>query len=82
MIETGTMPDTQEEYIAINLSDRKHKNRIINFCKESNLITNEFECSIHAQWTDNNKHPVIKMKKDDFLSFVQALNNWANNIKK
>ncbi len=81
MIEAGTMPDAQEKYISINLSDNKHRNRIIDFYEEKNIITDEFQCSIKVHWTDDKHHPVMQMKKNDFLKFVQELNYWAENIK-
>lgn len=81
MIKTGITSDTKDEFITIDLSSSKHKNRVVDFFEEKQLIENESRYSIRAQWTDDKYHPTMCMSESDFLEFVAELNKWADKIK-
>lgn len=83
MIDTGTYNHygTEEDYITIDLSDKKHPNRIIEILKSSNMLTGAHEFTIKAQWTADKFHPDMVMKEDDLLDFADAVNQLAQKIK-
>jgi len=83
MIETGQYDHygTEEDYITINLADKKHKNRVIDILKSSNMLTGEHEFTIQAQWSKGKFHPDMVMKESDFLEFAEAVNELAKKIK-
>ncbi|WP_060825710.1 hypothetical protein [Sulfurospirillum cavolei] len=83
MIEIGKYDHfgTKEDYITIDLSDKKHSNRVINFLKRNNILTGAHEFTIQAQWTAAQFHPDMVMKEDDFLDFADAINQLAEKIK-
>ena len=63
-------------YIAIDLSDKKHKNRVLHFIETKNILTEEDEYVIKAQWTSDQYHPSMTMSKSELIDFVNALNEW------
>lgn len=72
--------DEAFEIISVDLSDKKHKNRVINFLEERNPITHEIDYRIIAQWSPLN-HPVMTMKADEIIELAEALNEWVDKIK-
>ncbi len=72
--------EKKNEYISIDLSDKKHKNRNVDFLETRNMFTGDYEYKIKAQWTNDQYHPTMTMSEDDIIQFVEHLNKWVEKI--
>jgi hypothetical protein len=81
MIRTGKTSDFGNDFISLDLSDKQHKNRVIDFFERESGIPGEMEYTIRAQWTAAQYHPYMRMDADEFVEFVEALSVWAERIK-
>ena len=83
MIEKGTHDHYGEklEYISIDLSDKKHKNRVIDFFETRNPLSREFTCDIQAKWSTGRSHPTLTMSKEDILGLAEVFGEWADRIR-
>ncbi|WP_236486386.1 hypothetical protein, partial [Pseudomonas syringae] len=70
------------EFISIDLSDKKHPNRVIDFLEIRDPVSKEFTCDIHAKWSEGKYHPTLKMSEEDFLDLADLFGAWAERIRK
>lgn len=71
----------QMEFISIDLSDKKHPNRVIHFLETRHPITQAFTCDVEAKWSTGNLHPSLTMKKEDVLALAHLFSEWAERIR-
>jgi len=83
MIDTGSYDDfgKEREFISIDLRTPKHKNRVIDFFEKKNMLNDEYQYSIKAQWTDSKFHPDMTMSEKELIEFASALNSWVQKTK-
>ncbi|QBX41399.1 hypothetical protein E4T63_12700 [Pseudomonas fluorescens] len=83
MIENGKHDHFGEtlEYISIDLSDKKHKNRVIDFFETRDPLSQEFTCDIQAKWSTGKFHPTLTMSKQDVLGLADLFGEWAARIR-
>lgn len=83
MIEKGTheLYGQELEYVSIDLSDRRHKNRVLDFFETRDALSNAFTCKIQAKWSEGKFHPTMVMDEEEFLDFADALSKWADRIR-
>jgi hypothetical protein len=84
MIEKGThiRYGNELEYISIDLSDKKHPNRVIDFLETRDPLSQEFTCDIHAKWSEGKYHPTLTMSQKDILELADLFGAWAERIRK
>jgi len=84
MIKTGKYDNfgKENDYVTIDLSDSKHKNRVLDILEGQNMITDEYEYTIKAQWTSEQYHPWMTMGENDLIALSEALNNFVEKIQK
>ena len=82
MIDRGVYDnfDKENEYITIDLSDRHHKNRVVDLLESVNILSGEYEYKIKAQWTNDQYHPTMTMSEDDVIKFHNELGKWIDKI--
>jgi len=83
MIEKGIYDcfGTDRDFISIDLHTAKHKNRVIDFLEGKNIVTDEYEYEVKAQWTPGQYHPNMTMTEDELIAFFEALSFWVEKIK-
>lgn len=67
-------------FITIDLSDTKHKTRILEIAEELNIATGEYRYRIQAKWTPHKYHPNVSMTESDFLQFAKVVSALADEI--
>jgi len=84
MIETGAYDNygKENDYVTINLADKKHTNRVLDILEGENIVTNEYEYTIKAQWTSEQYHPWMTMNENDLIALSKALNKFVEKIQK
>ena len=83
MIETGKYDNfgKENDYISIDLADKKHKNRVLDILEGNNIITDEYEYTIKAQWTSEQYHPWMTMNENDLINLSKALGKFVEKIE-
>lgn len=83
MIKTGKYDyyGKDYEYIEIDLSDKKHKNRVLDILEEPHPLNDEYRYSIKAQWTPDGYHPWMTMDETDLINLSKALNKLVEKIE-
>lgn len=81
MIKTGIYDYYGKDcsYITIDLSDKKHKNRVLDI-EETKNIDDTITYDIKVQWTASQYHPTMMMKEDDIIDLADALKKEKNKI--
>lgn len=68
------------KYVSIDLSSKKHKNRVLDFLQSTNPVTEKFEYTIKAKWTDDKFHPHMLLSESELREFAEKLNLMVEEI--
>jgi len=73
--------DCPDNYVVtINLSDSKHKQRVLNIFESLNIIDNKKHTfQIKSEWCQNNQ-PTMIMDENDILDLSEALNELVDTL--
>ncbi|MCR9698557.1 hypothetical protein NB555_05260, partial [Vibrio cholerae] len=69
------------KYLSINLSTKKHRNRVIDILQFTNPVTQEFEYKIRAQWTADQFHPTMHLSGAELEDLADKLNQMVTDAK-
>lgn len=78
-VEKGIHDDfgKKRKYVAIDLADTKHKNRVLTFFRRKHPVTGKTYYDVRAQWTADKFHPFMMLSKKDLLELSVALEEMA-----
>lgn len=82
-IRTGKHEDlgALRGYVQVDLSDSKHKNRVMTFLKRKHPLTGRMYYEINAQWTKR-LHPTLHLTKGELRELASALMTLAGKKRK
>lgn len=83
-IEQGLHDDfgKKRKYVSIDLSDTKHKNRVVSFLKCKHPLTGKFYYDVKAKWTSGKYHPSMMLSRAELLELSVALQKMVGSASR
>ena len=82
MIEFGEYEEFDKvyNYVSIDLTTTKHKNRMLDFLENQNPL-GEYQYMIKAKWTADKFHPTMTLSEDELIEFSNAISKLVEEIE-